>query len=125
MGLFKCMNKRCWSESGRPGFDFEDGMPVCPKCNTDQRDKRLGYLIVDRVLIHYDPPHDSVDGVGKGYIACSKIPVHEVAMRGQQASGEPVAVNCQKCKESAEWPKDWIEMDPKRVPLIIPSKLGG
>ena len=124
MGLWMCLNSRCYSPNGKVGFSFESDQPVCPKCEINKNDTELGHFIVERVTIHYDPPHPKVNGKGKGYISCDKtVKVFEVARRGQQASGEPIAVNCSKCKESDEWPKDWVEMDPSRVPdMILPSR---
>ncbi len=123
--LWTCWNNRCRPKAhGAPGFHFEADAPVCPKCKVDARsEERFKYLITPRKVIHYDPPHPAVDGVGMGYVLCSKTPIFEVTVRGGQVSGEPKAVNCPQCIADPEFPKDPIEMDPSRVMLLIPKPI--
>ena len=64
--------------------------------------------------------------MGTGFIACNPaMSVHDLERHYAQASGEPIAVNCEACKASADWPKESIEMDPSRVPLIVPHPYPG
>lgn len=127
MAKYRCLNKRCWdSPNGAMGHDFAAEQPICDKCGVDGRDVRFGHLVMPLVTIHYCPPHPAVDGVGKDYIACTPTTkVWGVGKKGEQITGEPSAVTCDKCKAAPEFPKEWTEMDPSRVPLMVPGQLGG
>lgn len=120
------MNSKCATNphAGRLGFEFEGEKSAakCPKCGIESGDIRFGPLLTPLVTIHYDPP-SPVPGYGMGYPLCDKSKI-VVALNGEQASGEPCAVNCKACKDHADFPKDWVEMDASRVPDVSLMRLG-
>lgn len=97
--LYRCYNPKCTTHpAGMPGYDFTADVPVCPKCGVDARQPRFANLIVTRTLIHFDPPSGVVPGYGKNVCVCDGKP-----LGGRVSSGDPDAVNCPACRESAEW----------------------
>lgn len=98
MGLWRCRNQRC-STAGpaeRPSFEFEADAPTCPKCGVDKRQPDGLHVIAAVAVIHYDPPHERVDGRGRNTLACQpKRPV-----MGLHATGETARVNCPRCRDT-------------------------
>lgn len=102
MKMYRCYNPRCADRPEiMPGFDFMAETPTCPKCGTSQEHKnpRLAGLIVNRVTIHFDPPHPAVDNVGLNTLACDP----SKAVGRYQASGDPDAVTCPACRLTEAW----------------------
>lgn len=90
MKIWKCYN--CVGTNGVPGVDFIAEQPVCPTCSTDGTQPRFKHLLVACKVIHFDPPHPTVENRGLGELACG------TPWKGKRASGAPVAVNCPACK---------------------------
>ena len=92
--LYRCYN--CPDAREIPGRDFLADKPVCPACGLDGAPgSRFENKIVQLRTVHLDPPHASVKGSGIGSPACGG------KREGAMMSGDPNAVNCPKCKESA------------------------
>jgi hypothetical protein len=81
--------------------DFESPRDLCPQCGADGQDPRAGGIIAPRVVIHLDPPHAILLGRGLNTYACN--PAIRVGSKGTRASGDPSAVNCPLCRETAIW----------------------
>lgn len=121
---WRCLNPKCADDpEGKPEHDFWAAEPVCDKCGADPRkDPKLKGMITPLVIIHLDPPHPIAPGVGLGFPLCDTTRrVHNLHVTGEQATSEPGVVNCPKCKEHEQFPRDAIEMDKSRVPLRIPG----
>lgn len=125
--LFRCY--ACKNEKGLPGRDFTAELPVC-ECGIDARLPRFAHLIVTREVIHFDAPFDHPElchSMGVGYPACD--PAKKI---GEQfrASGEPLAVNCPVCIETAAFKKKQADADtrgvvPERDTPILNVEPGG
>lgn len=90
MSLFRCLECRA---------EFEAPVPACAACGIDPaKDPRDADLVAPLVTIHFDPPHRR-KGRGMGHAACN--PGLKVGHPGCAFTGEPLAVNCAKCKASA------------------------
>lgn len=101
MKRFRCYN--CTHE-------FIAKEPLCLKCGLDGREPRYATHVVEIKTIHYDPP-SKVYGVGMGCRACDQnTPIN----RGR-GTGIAKIVNCDACKESAEW-KQAMDYDDTGIP---------
>lgn len=87
--LWRCYN--CPDESGVNWHEWQ-GVPKCSKCGLSQKDKVGGERIVERVAIHFDPPHPVVKGRGSGLRSCDSKPANT-----GQVTGSAVAVTCPEC----------------------------
>jgi hypothetical protein len=95
--LYRCYN--CTDATDMPGKDFAADLPKCPYCGLDgSPGTRFENRIVQLRAIHFDPPHPTVKNAGTGLPACGRPRVGNMAM-----SGDPDAVNCPACRESAAW----------------------
>lgn len=104
MGLWRCQRQECSEDAaGRLIFDFEiaDGQPpVCPKCKSDPRRPEHRRLVIRLECIHLHVKDANGPDIGHGdrwRVACGG------SMKGRRVSAEPAAVNCPKCKASAEY----------------------
>lgn len=91
--FFKCYN--CLDPKRQvPGFDFTADKPVCPNCGLDAADPIVAHKIVQRRLIHFEPPHPIASDCGTGKIACG--------FKGgaPQVSRSILATNCPNCLAS-------------------------
>ena len=99
---YRCQNPLC---AGKPDFWVDtDKVAACPCCEISITDKRFGKVISPLVVMHFEPP-SHVAGYGRGHYACDpgKVVV-QVATRGRElATGEPRAVTCPSCKETAAY----------------------
>lgn len=113
----------CTNDTGAFGRDFEvrleDSAPLvklpnsttgeavsCPNCGLSNTHVSHGGNVVPLLLVHFDPPltKEMYGRAGKGHIACNPAePVVKARPKGQElyATGEPLAVTCPKCKETA------------------------
>ena len=98
MGLWRCWNPRC-TDGPKPGFDFEAAavgdVGECPKCHVKSNDPRFGNLIVRRVVIHFDPPHEAIDGATLAVCACDGKPRFP-----RKTSNAWPAVTCPVCMQT-------------------------
>lgn len=120
MARWRCMNPKCSNPEARPGFDFDGEAKTakCPKCGIENTHPRFGNLLVKLTTIHYDPPSE-VPGYGLGFPLCDPYrKVGDLWQKKEQASGEPGLANCQTCLEHKDFPKEWVDMDPARVPAL-------
>lgn len=100
MGIYRCYNEDCTEQAnGRLGFDFEAGVPVCPKCKCDGRKPEFASMINELPTTHLvvkDKAGPIITSMGRRRIACmptsNKYP--------ERATDLPSAVNCSACKES-------------------------
>jgi len=117
---YRCYS--CKNDTGAFGKDFEvrteDSAPLvklpdntqglavtCPTCQLSNLDPRHGGNVVSVVCVHFEPPRtkDTHGREGCGHIACDtgvRVQAHRPKGQELYASGEPLAVNCPKCKES-------------------------
>lgn len=98
--FWRCYNPKCQPADAKvPGFDFisEHKMGQCPKCGIE-KGTRFGGFIVPLVVVHFDAPSGVVEGRGVGYAACD---VTRDTRKGYRMTGEPAAVNCPLCKDTA------------------------
>ncbi len=96
---YRCLNCGTEFKSDR-GPDAP--RPGCKACGIDvDAEPALANFIQALETIHFDPPHPIVKHRGKGHWACN--PKRGVA--GSRATGEPAVVNCEACRETAEWKK--------------------
>lgn len=92
MKLFKCYN--CLSDKEKPGRDFTAAEPKCPHCGLDGTDPHVKHLIVQRRIVHFEPPHPIAKDRGTGKLACG------ANRAGTQSTGVITVANCPACKES-------------------------
>jgi hypothetical protein len=89
--LYKCYN--CDDPKRQvPGRDFTADKPVCPECGLDGSDPIVAHRIVERRVIHFEPPHPSPSDCGSGKIACGCPGAGKQvtrAIRGGQLPGLP------------------------------------
>lgn len=82
------------------GRAFRAARPVCEPCKIDPAaNPRFAKAIVEQVTIHFDPP-SHVPGAGLYHRACQP---DVSGYGGQMATGEPSAVTCETCLETAAW----------------------
>lgn len=112
MKLYRCHNAYCSEDpAGRLIFDFWSDKPVCPKCGTDKRDKENDYLISELAIIHYDPPHPKIANRGLNVLACQ--PHKKFGTWGKlHVTGDVNSVNCQKCRASEVFRKNYTGEEP-------------
>lgn len=91
--LWKCYNCDDPKRSV-PGRDFTADKPVCPTCGLDGADPQVAHKIVQRRLIHFEPPHAVAADCGSGKLACGAKPVNV------QITRAVVAANCSACLAS-------------------------
>lgn len=110
LALYRCQNSKCAEDAdGRLIFDFAlsaDQLPVCPKCGCDIR--KYPNLVIERKLIHYDPPHPVIGERGQRCAAC------DPALKWEGSdhvgfTGAPGAVTCPNCMATDVWKQHAIE----------------
>lgn len=109
--LWRCRNPRC--ASGPHGHDFEAEVPVCPSCGTDGSLPAFRTCVIERIVIHYEPP-SAFHGIGTGVTLCDGLAAHRLHLRRpmEQATADPAVVNCPVCKAHADFPPEatWHEI---------------
>lgn len=123
MKLWRCYNGKCSDKPGIPGHDFANDTGKCDRCGVDPSDKRFGYVITARVVLHFDAPSGIVDGRGVGYIACDP----SKAVGKFRSTGDPNVVNCPACQATESFKAaivgDAVHPD-FDVPVTIDAKSG-
>lgn len=117
MPLWRCTNPRCSVGRRRPEFNFESGASRCPKCGASWADPETKDLIQRLVTIHYDPPHPIREGRGKNHLACD--PSRPSTGPNVVSSGDPVAVNCPRCRQTQVYLDNKPEGDPRLVEDVL------
>jgi hypothetical protein len=85
------------------GTDFEAEEFYCEKCDLDPKaDPRLEQFAQELVVLHYEPP-SRFRGLGIGRIACNL----NASVAGLRRTGDPLAVNCSRCKETEQFKRDY------------------
>lgn len=103
MKLWKCYN--CLDDRDNPGREFFSDARCCPNCGLDaDKEERFKSRIIPCVLIHFDPPHDIVEGRGVNKPACG-------AKKWQAMTGVPSVANCPACKRTDEFRQAEVETD--------------
>lgn len=96
--LYKCYN--CDDPKRQvPGRDFTADKPVCPECGLDGSDPIVAHRIVERRVIHFEPPHPVARDCGMGKIACG------CPGAGKQVTRSIGAANCPACLASTHGQK--------------------
>lgn len=118
--LWKCYN--CETPTGH-GTDFAGAVGKCPKCGADTSSGR----VVQRAVIHFDPPHPVLQAKGTNRRACdSTKPIQ--GGENDHGTGEPAAVTCPACQQStvfkdemAKRGGDYLQLVPGTDFTIQPS----
>lgn len=97
--IWKCY--RCRTDRGQPGRDFIAEAPKCPACGLDAADPKLGRLIVQCRVVHFEAQHPTLAGEGFG-IGCGELACG-VPRKGLMVTGDPAAVNCPNCLRTDAW----------------------
>lgn len=120
MPQWRCLNSRCW-ETQRPGYDFTADAGVCPKCGASANEPQTARFLIRLAIIHYDPPHPTIAGLGMGYALCDKgrhvstLHLAQLKRGGvlEQATADANAVNCPQCLAHKDFPGD--DFEPKQA----------
>lgn len=123
MYLFRCLNPKCADSRDKIGHDFSAEIPTCPKCGLDGRDPRYRAFMQRLTVIHFDPPGDVIEGVGKNVTLCTGEFISHLGHKRplEQATSDPGSVNCPACLEHADFP-DPSAADPFAQPKPKPAR---
>lgn len=126
MNLYRCQNEDCSDDPhGRLIFDFENDVPVCPKCSADARTPYGTNVVIVRVPVHLhvkDPAGPIITPRGRLRVACSP----DASKLPRAATGVPVAATCPACRETDAFKKLNEQMTAEPVDVVAAgTPLGG
>lgn len=90
------------------GYPFAGEHPVCPKCDIDGREAEYKPYVLERLPVHFDPPHPKLNDRGLGKTACDGTRIGSRDKRGNvvMGTGQRKAVTCPDCLKSEAFLSD-------------------